>query len=201
VDRVAPAGQKLIAHVSNFRPVKRATDCVEVLARVRKDVDARLIMVGDGPDAAAAGALAERLGVSDDVVFVGKQPRIVDYLACADLLLLPSETESFGLAALEAMSCEVPVVATRVGGLPEVVGEGVSGHLLPVGDVDGMAAAAARILSDERLSAAMGAAGRRVAVEQYTTEAVIPQYVDYYGEVLDRFDPGEGPSCVGRYVR
>jgi N-acetyl-alpha-D-glucosaminyl L-malate synthase BshA len=200
-ERLAPAGEKLVVHISNFRPVKRVGDCVEVLARLRKDVDARLVMVGDGPDAAAAAALAERLGVADDVVFVGKQPRIVDYLACADLLLLPSETESFGLAALEAMSCEVPVIATRVGGLPEVVEEGVAGHLLPVGDVDGMAAAAARILSTDGARERMGIAGRRIAVERFTTEAVIPQYIDYYRDVIDRFDPGTEPSCVGRYVR
>lgn len=158
-------------------------------------------MVGDGPDAAAAAALAERLGVAGDVLFVGKQPRIVDYLACADVLLQPSETESFGLAALEAMSCEVPVVATRVGGLPEVVDDGVNGTLHAVGDVDAMAASAARILSDPDLTASMGAAGRQIATERFTTDAVIPRYIDYYREVIERYDPGHEASCVGRYAR
>jgi len=186
--RLAPHGEKLLAHVSNFRPVKRTMDCIEIFARVARRISARLLMVGDGPDAAAAKELAERLGVARDVLFVGEQPRIVDYLSVADLLLLPSETEAFGLAALEAMSCQVPVVASRVGGLPEVVEDGVSGHLLPVGDVDAMAAAAIRILGDDRLAAAMGEAGRRRAIERYTIAQVIPQYLDYYREVMERFD-------------
>lgn len=198
--RLAPRGEKLIAHVSNFRPVKRILDCVEIFARVARCLPARLVMVGDGPDAGAARALAERLGVADDVLFVGEQPRIVDYLSVADLLLLPSETEAFGLAALEAMSCEVPVVASRVGGLPEVVEDGVSGHLLPVGDVAAMAAAATRILGDARLAAAMGEAGRRRAIARYTTGRVIPQYLDYYAEVLERFDGGRREPEL-RYVR
>ena len=198
--RLAPAGEKLLVHVSNFRPVKRITDCVEVFARVARAIPARLVMVGDGPDAGAARALAERLGIAGDVAFVGAQPRIVDYLSVADLLLLPSETESFGLAALEAMSCAVPVVASRVGGLPELVDDGVSGRLLPVGDVAGMAAAAIGILGDERAAAAMGEAGRRCAMAQYTTERVIPQYLEYYREVLERFEPDARQPEL-RYVR
>jgi len=200
-ERLAPAGEKLLVHVSNFRPVKRVTDCVEIFARVRPEVRSRLVMVGDGPDAAAAAALAEARGVASDVVFVGKQPRIVDYLSIADVLLMPSESESFGLAALEAMSCSVPVVASRVGGLPEVVEEGVSGFLRPVGDVDGMAEAALRILSDDALAVRLGEAARRTAVEQFTTDQVIPQYLDYYQEVLDRFDPGPPEGRRVRYAR
>ena len=200
-ERLAPGGEKLLVHVSNFRPVKRLTDCVEIFARVAPEVPSRLVLVGDGPDAAAAQALAEERGVADDVVFVGKQPRIVDYLSIADVLLMPSQSESFGLAALEAMSCEVPVVASRVGGLPEVVEEGVSGYLREVGDVAGMSEAALRILADEGLAARLGAEGRRIAAERYTTEQIIPQYVDYYREVIERFDPHptEGRHC--RYVR
>ena len=200
-ERLAPGGEKLLVHVSNFRPVKRLTDCVEIFARVAPEVPSRLVLVGDGPDAAAAQALAEERGVAADVVFVGKQPRIVDYLSIADVLLMPSESESFGLAALEAMSCEVPVVASRVGGLPEVVEEGVSGYLREVGDVAGMSEAALAILADDGLAARLGAEGRRIAVERYTTEQIIPQYVDYYREVLEHFDPHptEGRHC--RYVR
>jgi N-acetyl-alpha-D-glucosaminyl L-malate synthase BshA len=197
----APNEEKLLVHVSNFRPVKRVTDCVEIFARLRGRVDARLVMVGDGPDRGAAAARADQLGVSGDVVFAGKQARIVDYLSAADVLLMPSETESFGLAALEAMSCEVPVVASRVGGLPEVVDDGVTGFLRPVADVDGMADAAYRILTEPELARAMGEAARRTAVERFTTDQIIPQYLDYYRAVLESFDPGTSASCVGRYVR
>ena len=198
--RLAPAGEKLLVHVSNFRPVKRVLDCVEIFARVAKQTPSRLIMVGDGPDAGAAAARAAELGLSNDVVFVGKQPRIGDYLSIADVLLLPSETESFGLSALEAMSCEVPVVASRVGGLPEVVDEGVSGFLREVGDVDAMAEAVLRIVSDEALQSSMGRAGRKVAVEQFTTDRIIPQYLDYYREVIEAFDPGCREPAI-QYVR
>ncbi len=200
-ERLAPNGEKLLVHVSNFRPVKRLTDCVEIFARVRREVASRLVLVGDGPDAAAAQALAEVRGVADDVVFVGKQPRIVDYLSIADVLLLPSLTESFGLAALEAMSCEVPVVASRVGGLPEVVDDGVNGFLREVGDVDGMAEAALRVLTDSAFAARLGEAARRTAVENFTTDAVIPQYLAYYDEVLGSFDPGPADGRPIRYVR
>jgi L-malate glycosyltransferase len=199
--QLAPGGEKLLVHVSNFRPVKRVTDCVEIFARLAGRVRARLVMVGDGPDRGVAASLADQLGVGNDVVFVGKQARIVDYLSAADLLLLPSESESFGLAALEAMSCEVPVVASHVGGLPEVVDEGVSGFLRPVGDVDAMAEAALAVLTDDSVARTMGSAARRVAVERYTTHQIIPQYLDYYREVLETFDPGTSVSCVGRYAR
>ncbi|HQR37867.1 MAG TPA: N-acetyl-alpha-D-glucosaminyl L-malate synthase BshA [Blastocatellia bacterium] len=200
-ERLAPNGERLLVHVSNFRPVKRIGDCIEIFARVRREVKSRLIMVGDGPDAGSAQALAEERGVASDVVFVGKQPKIADYLSVADVLLLPSETESFGLAALEAMSCEVPVVASRVGGLPEVVEDGVSGFLRPVGDVDAMAAAALALLGDESMARAFGIAARQSAVEKYTTDQIIPQYLSYYDEVLANFDPGHTSGRQLRYVR
>jgi L-malate glycosyltransferase len=200
-ERFAPNGEKLLVHVSNFRPVKRVNDCVRIFAKVSKEVKSRLVLVGDGPDAGAAAQLAEELGVARNVVFVGKQPRIVDYLSIADVLLLPSETESFGLAALEAMSCEVPVIASRVGGLPEVVTDGVTGFLRPVGDVDGMSEAAATILTDEALARRLATAARRTAAERFTTEQIIPQYVDYYTEVLENFDPGPPEGRPLRYVR
>jgi N-acetyl-alpha-D-glucosaminyl L-malate synthase BshA len=199
--RLAPEGEKLLVHVSNFRPVKRVTDCVEIFARVAPHVKSRLVLVGDGPDAAAAAALAERLGVASDVVFAGKQPNIADYLSVANVLLLPSETESFGLAALEAMSCEVPVVASRVGGLPEVVEEGETGFLRDVGDVDRMSEAALEVLSDERRAREMGRAGRRLATDRFTTERIIPQYLAYYDEVLANFDPTPTAAPRTRYVR
>jgi N-acetyl-alpha-D-glucosaminyl L-malate synthase BshA len=184
----APAGEKILLHVSTFRPVKRIMDCIEVLARVRNRhaTDARLVMCGDGPERQEAEALAERLGVRAHIDFVGKQPQseIREYLSVADLLLLPSLTESFGLTALEAMSCEVPVVATRVGGLPEVVEEGGCGYLFDVGDVDAMAEAAARVLSDDAESERLGRRGREIAVSRFAAEKIIPQYEKLYREVV-----------------
>lgn len=177
------ARERVVVHVSTFRPVKRAADCVAVLARLRERLPCRLVMVGDGPETGAARALAERLGVARHVEFVGAQTRVADLLARADLLLLPSASESFGLAALEAMSCAVPVVASRVGGLPEVVADGVCGRLVPPGDVDGMASAALEILGDERRAAAMGEAGRRMAVERFDVRRMVPRYVEFYREI------------------
>jgi N-acetyl-alpha-D-glucosaminyl L-malate synthase BshA len=186
----APGGEKLILHISTFRPVKRIMDCLEIMARigVSDHVRARLVMCGDGPERLEAEAMARRLGVADSVVFVGKQPQsqIRDYLSVADLLLLPSQTESFGLVALEAMACEVPVIATRVGGLPEVVIDGETGYLFDVGDVDQMAGAALRILSDDGECERLGKQGRSRAVTHFTTEKIIPQYEKLYSDVLNK---------------
>ncbi len=184
--RLAPQGEPLMAHVSNFRPVKRVTDCVRVLAGVRaRGVTARLVMVGDGPERSQAEHLARELKVADACIFVGKQARIVDYLSAADVLLLPSAEESFGLAALEAMACETPVVGTRVGGVPEVVHDGVNGFLSEVGDTEKMSDDAARLLSDGKLRRALGQRARADALAQYRTELVIPQYLDFYQKTLN----------------
>lgn len=182
---LAPPGMPLLVHVSNFRPVKRPVDCVEILSRVtQKGIDTRLVMVGDGSERTNVEHRARCLGVSDKCVFVGKQPNIVDYLSAADVLLLPSDQESFGLAALEAMACEVPVIASRVGGIPEVITDGETGFLSSVGDVDKMAGDAARLLTDEKLRHEMGKRARESAVTRYRTDLVIPQYIDYYNKVL-----------------
>ncbi|CDM65317.1 N-acetyl-alpha-D-glucosaminyl L-malate synthase BshA [Pyrinomonas methylaliphatogenes] len=182
---LAPEGEPLMVHVSNFRPVKRPTDCIEILARVlRRGVKARLVMVGDGPERAQAEHRARCLHVDRSCVFVGKQPRIVDYLSVADLLLLPSEQESFGLAALEAMACEVPVIASRTGGVPEVVVDGESGLLSEVGDVEKMSADAVSLLCDEERRREMGRRARASALERYSADLVIPRYVQFYEEVL-----------------
>jgi N-acetyl-alpha-D-glucosaminyl L-malate synthase BshA len=182
---LAPQNEPLLVHVSNFRPVKRPVDCVEILARVlKKGVKTRLIMVGDGSERTNAEHRARCLGIYDQCTFVGKQPRIVDYLSACDVLLLPSDQESFGLAALEAMACEVPVVASRVGGLPEVVTDGETGFLSPVGDVDKMAADAARLLSDEKLRHEMGQRAREFAIDRYCTDCVIPEYIKFYEQVI-----------------
>jgi N-acetyl-alpha-D-glucosaminyl L-malate synthase BshA len=165
--------------------VKRPVDCVEILARVLKQgVKTRLIMVGDGSERTNAEHRARLLGIYDQCSFVGKQPRIVDYLSACDVLLLPSDQESFGLAALEAMACEVPVVASRVGGLPEVVTDGETGFLSPVGDVDKMAVDAARLLADEKLRREMGQRARESAIDRYCTDCVIPEYIKFYEQVI-----------------
>lgn len=182
---LSPNGEPLLVHVSNFRPVKRPVDCVEILARVRKSgVNARLVMVGDGSERSSAEHRARCLGVDAHCTFVGKQPRIADYLSVADVLLLPSEQESFGLAALEAQACEVPVVASRVGGIPEVIDDGRTGCLSEVGDIEKMSADSAHLLSHEDERREMGRLARESAVSRYSTDLVIPQYIDFYERVI-----------------
>jgi N-acetyl-alpha-D-glucosaminyl L-malate synthase BshA len=184
---LAPQGEPLLVHVSNFRPVKRPVDCTEILARVlQKGVNARMVMVGDGSERTNVEHRARCLGVYEKCVFVGKQPNIVDYLSAADVLLLPSEQESFGLAALEAMACEVPVIASRVGGIPEVVTDGETGFLSEVGDVEKMAEDAARLLRNTTLRREMGKRARESAVSRYRTDIVIPQYIEFYERVLKK---------------
>lgn len=182
---LSPEGEPLLAHVSNFRPVKRPVDCVEILDRVlKKGIKTRLVMVGDGSERTNAEHRARCLGIYEHCSFVGKQPRIVDYLSVSDVLLLPSEQESFGLAALEAMACEVPVIASRVGGIPEVITDGETGYLSEVGDVDKMADDAARLLANEEERIEMGRAARESAIANYRTDVVIPQYIEFYEKVL-----------------
>jgi N-acetyl-alpha-D-glucosaminyl L-malate synthase BshA len=186
---LAPNGEKILMHVSNFRPVKRIGDCIHTLARIRAQAShlpARLVLCGDGPERNGAEALAREYGLADDVLFVGQVPDIANYLSVADLLLVPSETESFGLAALEAMACEVPVIATRVGGLPEVIRDGETGFLVELGDLKQMAQRAIEILSDEKLQREMGRRGRQWAIDQFNTERVIPQYERLYQRVIQR---------------
>ena len=183
---LAPNEEKLLVHVSNFRQVKRPIDCVEILARVlQREIKSRLVMVGDGPEISAVRYRAEQLGVLDSISFVGKQGRIGDYLAVSDVFLLPSEQESFGLAALEAMACEVPVVASRVGGIPEVVTDGVDGCLSDVGNVEKMSADAARLLQNEALRREMGKKARESAIARYSTSLIIPKYIAFYEKVLN----------------
>ncbi len=182
---LAPGDEPLLVHVSNFRPVKRPVDCVEILAHVlKKGIKTRLVMVGDGSERTNVEHRARCLGVFEQCSFVGKQPRIADYLSVSDVLLLPSEQESFGLAALEAMACEVPVIACRVGGIPEVVTDGETGFLSDVGDIEKMAADAANLLANEKLRSEMGKRARESAISRYRTDIVIPQYIDFYHQVL-----------------
>jgi N-acetyl-alpha-D-glucosaminyl L-malate synthase BshA len=183
--KLAPAQQKLLIHVSNFRPVKRTKEVIQIFGKVRQKVPARLLMVGDGPDLVDAAALARSLGVSDDVQFLGEQDHVVPLLSAAHGFLLPSSQESFGLAALEAMACEVPVIASRIGGLPELVEDGVSGFLYDQDDLEGMARSAILLLTDEGLHHRMAEAARRRAREQFCDSRVVPIYEAYYREILE----------------
>lgn len=182
----ADPSEKLLVHLSNFRPVKRVLDVVEVFGRVAKAVPSRLMLIGDGPDRSAAEHLALRLGVADRVHFLGKQDNVNELIPLADLMLMPSEMESFGLAALEAMACSVPTIATRVGGVPELVEHGTNGMLFPLGDVDAMAAAAIDLLRDEDRLNTMARAARNTASEHFCASRIIPLYEQYYERILDR---------------
>jgi L-malate glycosyltransferase len=190
-------GQKLVMHISNFRPVKRVRDVVRIFARIRREVPSRLVLVGDGPDRVEAAQEAEALQLSDDVVFLGKQDSVAELLACADLFLLPSESESFGLSALEAMASGVPVVATRAGGLPEVIVDGKAGFLGEIGDTEAMGAAGAEILLDETLWARRSREAQELA-SRFRVDRVVPMYEQYYQQVLmsDRPEPAESESAV-----
>ena len=182
----APPGEKLLIHVSNFRPVKRVLDCIRILAEVRKHTPAHLLMVGDGPDRGSAEHLARELHLSQHVSFLGKQNHVERLIPLAHVLLMPSEMESFGLVALEAMACGVATVTTNVGGIPELVTHGVNGFMEPVGDIAAQAARAVELLTDDASHARIASAGRARAREQFSTERIIPQYERYYEDVLGR---------------
>ena len=183
--RLAPHGEKIVVHVSNFRPVKRVPAVIEIFARVCQHVPAKLVLVGDGPDVAEATRLSRALGVSDRVDLVGEQEQVVPLLSAADVFLLPSSQESFGLAALEAMACDVPVVASNIGGLAELVEDSVTGFLHNPEDLDGMAASALRILTDDALHRRMAEAATRRARQQYCDSRIVPMYEAYYQEILE----------------
>jgi N-acetyl-alpha-D-glucosaminyl L-malate synthase BshA len=180
----APNGEPILMHLSNFRPVKRILDAIEIFALVREKMPAKLVMIGDGPDREAAEQLALDRNIQNDVLFLGKQNDVHTKLSQADLFLLPSELESFGLAALEAMACEVPVIATNVGGLPEVIQNGVDGYLVEPGDVKLAAKHAIELLSREDRGRSMGQLARINAKKNYCANDVIPMYERYYERVL-----------------
>jgi len=180
----APDGEPILMHLSNFRPVKRILDAVEIFAMVRARMKAKLVMIGDGPDRPAAEAMARTRGIEDDVIFLGKQNDVIAKLGLADLFLLPSRLESFGLAALEAMACEVPVIATNVGGIPEVVEHGVDGYLVEPGDVQQAGRYAIELLSRADRGREMGELARIHARKKYCANDVIPMYERYYEQVL-----------------
>jgi L-malate glycosyltransferase len=181
----APGGEPILMHLSNFRPVKRLTDVVEIFALVHEKMACKLVLIGDGPDRSAAEYLVRKKKLGRHVHFLGKQDRVYQLLSEADLFVLPSEMESFGLAALEAMACEVPVVATNVGGLPEVVEHGVDGYLFSPGQVEIGARYALEALSTPDRGRAMGQRARVNAKKKYCANDVIPMYEAYYRQVIE----------------
>jgi N-acetyl-alpha-D-glucosaminyl L-malate synthase BshA len=182
----APQGEPILMHLSNFRPVKRVNDVVEIFAIVREKMPAKLVLIGDGPDRGAAEYLIRKKRLQKDVYFLGKQDQVYEKLAAADLFLLPSQLESFGLAALEAMACEVPVIASNVGGLPEVLEHGVDGYLVEPGNVAEAARHAVEILSRADRGREMGHTARINAKKKFCANDVIPMYEAYYRRVLEQ---------------
>jgi L-malate glycosyltransferase len=182
----APNNERVLVHLSNFRPVKRLTDVIEIFDRVRKQIPSKLLLIGDGPDRSVAEWLAVQKGIHEDVLFLGKQDQIQEKVAAADIMLMPSELESFGLAALEAMACEVVPIATRVGGVPEVIEHGKSGFLADVGDVDTMARYAIELLSNEPRLRQIGKQARAAAQERFCATKIVAQYEDFYRRILGR---------------
>ena len=182
---IAPAGEKILIHTSNFRKVKRTTDVIKIFAKVIERIPSKLLMVGDGGERSECEQLARDLGVSDNVRFLGKQDAIEEILSVSDLFLMPSQSESFGLAALEAMACKVPVVSSDAGGLSELNVDGVTGFLKEVGDVDGMAESAIYILEDEnRLKTFKENSLARA--KEFDLSIILPVYENYYTEVIEK---------------
>ena len=179
-------GRKRILHISNFRPVKRVLDCVQVLARVREQVDAELFLAGDGPERGPAERLAHELNVDKYVRFLGKQDHMERLIPRMHALHLPSEMEAFGLAALEAMACGVPPVATRTGGVPDLIDHGVNGFMEPVGDTDAQAKTLINLLTDNALFSQVSAAARHTAESRFCSDLIIPKYESYYADVCNQ---------------
>jgi len=175
---------KILMHISNFRPVKRIGDIVRIFANMRKALSAKLVMIGDGPERASAEALADELKLGGEVHFLGNQVGVEQLLGQADLFLLPTDGESFGLGALEAMSCGVPVIGCQKGGLPEVVLHGQTGYLAPVGDVEAMSQCALKILTDDDLRKEMGENARQRVLETFDAKLIVPQYEEFYRQVV-----------------
>ena len=181
---LAADDEKVVIHVSNFRTVKRVPDVVRIFSEVLKKVPAKLVLVGDGPDRSNCELIARELGVAHDVKFLGKQLELIDLLSVADLFLMPSQSESFGLSALEAMACEVPVISSSVGGLPELVVHGETGYIAEIGDIDRMARYAIELLTNPQRYRLFASASRTRAREHFESKKVVHDYVRYYEEVL-----------------
>ena len=182
----APNDEKLLIHTSNFRPVKRLPDIVQILAYVREHVPTKLLLVGEGPDRHKALEFAKTLGVHDHVLFLGTQEYVENLLGCADVFLIPSSEESFGLAALEAMSCKTPVVGSNIGGIPEVVDHNLNCFLHPVGDTKAMAESVIDLLTNDAMLESFKNTAREKAIEAFEMNKIIPIYEDFYNQVLSR---------------
>ncbi len=185
-DRFAPNGEKILIHISNFRPVKRVPDAIRVFHEVRKKVPAVLLLVGDGPDRSACELLVREFEIQESVKFLGKQQELVPLLSASDIMLMPSQSESFGLSALEAMSCEVPVISSSVGGLPELQVHGETGYIAEIGDVTRMARYVIDLLTNQAKHRQFGAACRRRAVENFDVHTIVNLYESYYEECLQQ---------------
>lgn len=183
---MANSDEKIITHISNFRKVKRIPDVIKIFYKIQKVIPAKLMMVGDGPEKEKAEKLCRKYGIQDKVIFFGNSNEIDRILCFTDLFLLPSETESFGLAALEAMACGVPVISSNSGGLPEVNSEGFSGYLSDVGDINEMATNALKILKDETVLAQFKQNALQVA-EKFDIKNVLPLYEELYQKAIDKF--------------
>ncbi len=181
---ICPNDEALIVHISNFRKVKRISDVIHVFENIRKEIPAKLLMIGDGPERSAAEAQCRELGICDDIRFLGKLEAIEEVLSVADLFLMPSEKESFGLAALEAMACEVPVISSNAGGIPELNINGVTGYLSPVGDVEAMTRNALHVLDKDNLPAFKANALKRA--KEFDISKILPLYENYYHKVMEK---------------
>jgi N-acetyl-alpha-D-glucosaminyl L-malate synthase BshA len=181
---IAPDGEKILIHVSNFRGVKRVPDVVKIFDRVRQKIPTKLVLVGDGPERSNCEQLARELGIFQEVKFLGKQSELVPLLSAADLFLIPSQSESFGLSALEAMSCGTPVIASSVGGLPELIQHGITGYIAEIGDIDRMARYCIDLLTNPIKYNLMSEASRGRAVEMFDVSKIVDRYESYYEQIL-----------------
>jgi len=193
-EKFAPADERVMIHVSNFRTVKRVQDVIRIFAEVRKKVPSRLLLVGDGPDRSACEILTREMNLQQHVRFLGKQLELVPILSSADLMLMPSQSESFGLSALEAMACEVPVVSSSVGGLPELQVHGETGYIAEIGDIDRMARYAVDLLTNDAKRRQFGLAGRGRAEQNFDVRKIVTMYEDYYAECLAGKRVPAGPN-------
>lgn len=185
-NKLAPEGEKILIHTSNFRPVKRVSDTIRILKQVKEKIPSKLVLIGDGPDRSECERLVREFNLVEDVVFLGKQDRLEEILPIADVFLIPSQSESFGLAALEAMGCGVPVVSSSVGGLPELVNHNETGYVAEFGDVNRMAKYTVELLTKEKKYQKFSVNSRKRAVELFDKNIIIPQYLDFYKEILEK---------------
>jgi len=181
---IAPKGEKILVHTSNFRTVKRVPDTIKIFEKVQREMPAKLILVGDGPDRSESERLCRQLELGDKVKFLGKQDGLVEILSSSDLFLIPSQSESFGLAALEAMACGLPVISSSVGGLPELVRHNETGFIAEIGDVDRMAKYALELLTNEKKYKLFAENSRQRAVNKFDKSKVVPLYEEYYEQIL-----------------